>query len=202
MVSLVLPDAELQFWEELASTVPEWYAAVKSASEMHLVKSKMYGHTDPYENFYIGAGLTGMSVLEQGEALMAKHQAALSLWRIRYAGPGDPELTSAAADGYIDRAVYAIINLILFRRTYESQLLGTYHGQVTKEGETPDTGRGDHARPREEGGSGTDQRRTGKKVGRAQSARAKGSKKAPAKASPVQARRGSTNRQRQGDGGA
>ena len=155
-------EAEYAFWLELATTVPEWYEAVKSASEMHLLKSKMYGlNTDPYENFYLGARINGLTPLQQGEALMSKHQAALSLWRVRWGSAGDPPTTSASDDGIIDRAVYAIINLILYRRTYarKSQPLGTDYEQGSGPAEVTVLQRGTSSGPWNEGGFVLDQRR-------------------------------------------
>jgi hypothetical protein len=123
--------ADESFWQELKDTCPEWYDAVMSASNMHLQKSKVYGDkVDPYMNFKLGAIITHTTPLDQGEALMAKHQSAITLWRGR-----ELPHNEASDDSYIDRAVYGIINLILYRREHENELLGKNYGQESGTGE-------------------------------------------------------------------
>lgn len=96
----------------------EFEAVVIDVVKMHRRKSAQYGtDTDPLDNFAVGAFQTSSTPLRYGETLLAKHSGALRNWFAREADHGrDPQPNTGSDDGFIDRAVYSLIQLVLYRR--------------------------------------------------------------------------------------
>lgn len=97
----------------------EFEAALIDIVQTFRAKSVGYaGEDDPFFNFVEAARSLGTTPLRQGEALLAKHSAALrKWWQSEPAVARNPTATSFSDDGYLDRAVYSIILLVLYQRT-------------------------------------------------------------------------------------
>lgn len=96
----------------------EFERAVMDLVKTHRAKSQVYGGSDPYANFYMGAMMSDTTPLRQVEALKNKHEAALQLWYSRHQDfASDPDATTGSDDAMLDRAVYSIIALVLYRRS-------------------------------------------------------------------------------------
>lgn len=103
-------------------------------------KRAQYGSDQDFLwNFYEIGRASNLTPLRAGEVLKNKHESALRKWwqdfdedqaRDRmigsFEGPADPLPTGASDDAYMDRAVYGILLLILYRRT--NAFLGKIEG--------------------------------------------------------------------------
>ena len=76
------------------------------------VKGMQYGDAegDPFNNFYENALATGLSPRQVCEVLLQKHQGQIKKYFMSGAH------TPGVDDAMIDRAVYAIISIELYRR--------------------------------------------------------------------------------------
>lgn len=91
----------------------EFEAAVMQIVETHRVKAKQYGRDgEDHQNFYDIADLEACSPLQACDNLLAKHISFLKQHKWRD-GESDPNYV---ADAYLDRAVYSLIALVLYRR--------------------------------------------------------------------------------------
>jgi hypothetical protein len=94
----------------------EFERALTSLVKTHREKSKGYGsESDPFQNFYDNAWMNSISPLLACEVLLNKHQSYLRQWRTR-ADRADPGHTEGSDDAMLDRAVYSVIALCLYRR--------------------------------------------------------------------------------------
>lgn len=94
----------------------EFEAALANIVAMHRVKGEQYGSKqDPLQNFYDSAEALSESPLFACEALLQKHQSRLKKW---FALPRNRRKTSdpGVDDAFLDRAVYAVIALVLYQR--------------------------------------------------------------------------------------
>jgi len=92
----------------------EFEAAVHAIVEHHRVKAAEYGtEGDSNQNFYDIADQMATSPLDACDTLLAKHQSFLKQWRHR--GEAGTEYVD---DAYLDRAVYSILSLVLYKREY------------------------------------------------------------------------------------
>jgi hypothetical protein len=83
-------------------------------------KGAHYGDKDgdPLWNFNAGAEVTNTTPQRYVESLMAKHSMALRQWFKRVTNSTvNPKPTVASDDAYMDRAVYAVIANVLYRRS-------------------------------------------------------------------------------------
>jgi hypothetical protein len=120
-----LPDENYQYTitpkvegEEFIMLDPrsEFERALMSLVKTHREKSKGYGsESDPFQNFLDNAWMNGVSPLLACEVLLNKHQSFLRQWRTR-ADRADPTHTEGSDDAMLDRAVYSVIALCLYRR--------------------------------------------------------------------------------------
>jgi hypothetical protein len=96
----------------------EFESALVEILKMHRIKSAAYGTSDdPLQNFTIGGSATNQTPLRYGETLLQKHAGALQLWFRRQPDwTVNPEHSPTADDGFLDRAVYGILQLVLYRR--------------------------------------------------------------------------------------
>lgn len=96
----------------------EFEAAVADIIKMHRKKSVAYGtDEDSLQNFYDAADIAETTPLRECEAFMRKHLAALkNWWRSEKNVDVNPAPNRYSDDGYLDRAVYSIIALVLYRR--------------------------------------------------------------------------------------
>jgi hypothetical protein len=91
----------------------EFDAVLIELKRMHDKKSKTYGtDEDPFNNFYDGAQRLHTSPLDVAIAYATKHDSALRKWLDKETR----EPNTASNDAMIDRAVYAVIQLVLYRR--------------------------------------------------------------------------------------
>lgn len=96
----------------------EFEAVLIDIVSMHRIKAASYGSdSDPMYNFVIGGDATNQTPLRYGEALMQKHSGAIRQWFGRHQDPKtNPKHTPTSDDGFLDRAVYAVLQLALYRR--------------------------------------------------------------------------------------
>lgn len=92
-------------------------------------KRKQYGSDKDFLwNFYNIAERCHLTPLKVGELLKSKHETTLEKWWGTYGTSINPAHTPGSDDAYIDRAVYAILNLILYRRENAVDQSETQHG--------------------------------------------------------------------------
>jgi len=90
----------------------EFEAALMSVVRMHREKSKIYGtEEDALWNFYDGAQRLNTTPLDVCISYATKHESALRRWM-----NGNRKKTKASDDAALDRAVYAILFLIIYKR--------------------------------------------------------------------------------------
>jgi hypothetical protein len=91
----------------------EFDAILIDLKRMHAKKAKQYGtESDPHDNFYDGAIRLHTTPLDVCLTYATKHESALRKWL-----DGDRlHETAASNDAVIDRTVYAILFMILYRR--------------------------------------------------------------------------------------
>lgn len=91
----------------------EFESALIEMVEMHRAKSKVYGtDNDPMQNFLDIAYNTGLTPLQACEVLLGKHHAAIKQWW----NQDESYFDTRSDDGYLDRAVYGVIALVLYKR--------------------------------------------------------------------------------------
>jgi hypothetical protein len=84
---------------------------------MHREKAEQYGSAeDALNNFYVAAVHLDCTPLLAAIAFQAKHEARLTKW-LRDECPTDG---AGVEDMFIDRAVYSVIQLVLWRRLKEA----------------------------------------------------------------------------------
>jgi len=92
----------------------EFEATLMQLAEHHRVKRAQYGsEEDAMENFYLIAEMEACSPLQACDNLFSKHQAFLTMHKRREGEGSDPKYVD---DAYLDRAVYGILSLCLYRR--------------------------------------------------------------------------------------
>ena len=90
----------------------EFELALITIVQMHRKKAAIYGtDEDHMQNFIDGGWMTNQTPLAYGEALMAKHQAAIRIWFQR-----NVKSNKSTDDAFLDRAVYGVLQLINYRR--------------------------------------------------------------------------------------
>lgn len=90
----------------------EFESIVGKMVEMHRTKSKAYGaRGDKLQNFYNIADAEGISPLTASEHLAAKHKSV-----IKEFVNSDAAHTKYTDDAFLDRAVYAVLSMILYER--------------------------------------------------------------------------------------
>jgi hypothetical protein len=96
----------------------EFEAVLLDMIKMHRKKSVAYGSDeDPFHNFYDSADMAETTPLRECESFMRKHLAALkNWWRSEQTVTMNPVPNRYSDDGYLDRAVYSVIALVLYRR--------------------------------------------------------------------------------------
>lgn len=95
----------------------EFEAVLIDIVNMHREKSKAYGtDKDALWNFYDGAARLGLHPLIVCEAYRTKHESALANWRQELRNNGTAAHTRYSDDGHLDRAVYDILSLVIYRR--------------------------------------------------------------------------------------
>jgi hypothetical protein len=106
----------------------EFERALISLVQTHREKSKGYGSPkDPFQNFLDNAWMNSIPPLLACEVLLNKHQSFIRQWRERtlVSGKSSPH-TEGSDDAMLDRAVYSVIALCLYRREED--------GSATQEG--------------------------------------------------------------------
>lgn len=90
----------------------EFESVLADMVSMHREKTKAYGaRGDALQNFYNIAAAEGISPIAAAEYLAAKHKSV-----IREFVNGDQVHNKYSDDAFLDRAVYAVLSLILYRR--------------------------------------------------------------------------------------
>lgn len=90
----------------------EFEGALIDMVRMHRSKSKVYGSSaDAFQNFYNAAMAEGTTPLQCSSMFGAKHRSVKSDYIHR-----QRQATPSTDDAFLDAAVYAVIDLILYRR--------------------------------------------------------------------------------------
>jgi len=98
----------------------EFEATLMQLAEHHRVKRAQYGsEEDAMENFYLIAEMEACSPLQACDSLFAKHQAFLTMHKRRLQEDLDSD-PKYVEDAYLDRAVYGILSLCLYRRELDA----------------------------------------------------------------------------------
>jgi hypothetical protein len=93
----------------------EFESALMSLVEHHREKALEYGGEDAYQNILDIADMESLTPLQACDVLLAKHQAFLKGWKTR-----GTATASYVDDAYLDRAVFSVISLVLYRREYDA----------------------------------------------------------------------------------
>lgn len=94
----------------------EFEATIMQIVEHHRVKKAEYGDEgDSNQNFYDIAEMENVTPLMACDILLAKHQSFLKQWKRR-----GEATASYVDDAYLDRAVYSILALVLYKREYDA----------------------------------------------------------------------------------
>lgn len=91
----------------------EFEAALIRMVEMHRFKAGVYGSDDdPFQNFYTAAVHLATTPLAAAIMFHGKHEAKLTKWL----QDDQPDGAPGMEDMFIDRAVYSVIELVLWER--------------------------------------------------------------------------------------
>jgi hypothetical protein len=110
----------------------EFERALVSLVKTHREKSEGYGSSDdPFQNFLDNSWMNSITPLHACEVLLNKHQSFLRQWRARTHNTAVVTATEmvphteGSDDAMLDRAVYSVIALCLYRRELNDNVIAS-----------------------------------------------------------------------------